>query len=328
MLGLPSRSHPCQASSAVTPVVSKSFNPDSDRRRYFVGVEISPAIIRAGVFSESMRLIGKTKFSTKGERGPQAVMERVARCVAYAADECDLALDQIRAVGVGVPGCVDSRAGMVRVAPELSWQEVPLQGELMKLLSVPVLIENIHQLGALGIYAHELNPKPNTFLAIFLGSQITGGVLHEGRLSALNASLPLDHGLEAPERNVLAVLPHPLFENFRSRDFRKSLRKGNPAVRHYLLAMAERAAGIIAQLAETLAPDTIALGGGVMDEMKEEILQVIHRPSDEAAFSWMGKLTLLSSSLGDLAGITGAATWVADGGRSRPTSAACSLSPA
>jgi len=63
---------------------------DPRRRDHFVGVELGPAIIRAGVFSESLKLIGKTKFSTKLERGPMSVIERVAKCIHYAADECDL----------------------------------------------------------------------------------------------------------------------------------------------------------------------------------------------------------------------------------------------
>src|SRR5258705_9966801 len=73
---------------------------DPRRRDHFVGVEVGPAIIRAGVFSESFRLVGKTKFSTKLERGPMSVIERVPRCIHYAAAERDLPLYRIQSVGV------------------------------------------------------------------------------------------------------------------------------------------------------------------------------------------------------------------------------------
>ena len=193
---------------------------DPAERDHFIGVEIGPAIIRAGVFSESLRLVGKTKFSTKIERGSRAVIDRVAKCVLYAADECDLSMDRIRAVGVGVPGRVEKETGMVELAPDLGWENVPLGRDLERRLAIPSFIANVHALGTLGIYTQEAKAAPRRFAALFLGPQIGGGLILDGKLHDL-AELPVRPPLfEAPRLNLFSTLTGSEFRHFRGRDFR------------------------------------------------------------------------------------------------------------
>ncbi len=87
---------------------------------YVVGVDIGGTKIYAGVFDGSFECVGTARVSTKAERGPDSVIERIVRCVLDAVDECDLASTQIKAVGVGAPGAVDTENGRVIFAPKAS----------------------------------------------------------------------------------------------------------------------------------------------------------------------------------------------------------------
>ena len=286
---------------------------DPRRRDHFVGVEVGSSIIRAGVFSESLRLVGKTKFTTKLERGTRSVIDRVARCIHYAADECDLPIDRIQSVGVGVPGSVDREAGLVEFAPDLGWKEVPLSCELEQRLSRPAFIGNIHNLGALGIYHQEAKATPRRFAALFPGPQIGGGLILDGELHDLSG-LPVRPTLfEAPALNVFCTLPCAEFRHFRSRDFRKALRRGNQTAVEFIREVAIRTGQIAAQIVEQFAPEVIALGGGLLDEMREEILRVTETTARHP-LGGKADFIFLPSMLGDLAGITGAAVWASQRG--------------
>ena len=286
---------------------------DPRRRDHFVGVEVGPAIIRAGVFTESLRLVGKTKFSTKLERGPKSVIERVAKCILYAADECDLPLDRIQSVGVGVPGSVESNTGLVELAPDLGWKNVPLACELERRLSRPAFTANIHNLGTLGIYHQEAKATPGRFAALFLGPQIGGGLILDGEVHDLSG-LPVRPPLfEAPALNVFSTLSQAEFRHFRSRDFRKAIRKGSSEAAEFIREIATRTGQIAAQLVEQFAPEVIALGGGLLDEMREEILRITEATA-RAQLKGEANVIFLPSLLGDLAGITGAAVWAAQHG--------------
>ena len=139
------------------------------KQEYIIGVDLGGTKILAGVFTQQLKCITKTKLSTKAERGPKAVIERVARCIRDAVDECDLDLKQIKAIGMGAPGAVDGEAGKVIFAPNLGWRQVPLQKQLQDELGVPVFIENDCNACTLGVYHFELDNKPKHVVGIFLG---------------------------------------------------------------------------------------------------------------------------------------------------------------
>jgi glucokinase len=71
-----------------------------------IGVDVGGTKILAGVFTPQMKCLGRAKISTKPQRGSEEVIERLARCVQDAVDECDLNIKQIKGIGVGAPGAV------------------------------------------------------------------------------------------------------------------------------------------------------------------------------------------------------------------------------
>ncbi|HVV01891.1 MAG TPA: ROK family protein, partial [Verrucomicrobiae bacterium] len=108
-----------------------------------VGVDLGGTKIFAGVFNGALECIGTSRISTKAQRGPDAVIDRIERCIRDAIDEADLTLKQVAAVGIGAPGAVNSKEGMVIFAPNLDgWKEIPLRKALEKRLEIPVRVEN------------------------------------------------------------------------------------------------------------------------------------------------------------------------------------------
>src|ERR1041385_9063057 len=106
--------------------------PD-EKKEYLLGVDLGGTKILTGVFDSKFELKGEAKLSTKADRGVEAVTERIARCVREAVDECDLDLKQVRVVGIGAPGAVDTASGRVIFAPNLpGWKDVPRKKDLEK----------------------------------------------------------------------------------------------------------------------------------------------------------------------------------------------------
>lgn len=61
----------------------------------------------------------------------------------------ELATARIAGMGVAIPGLVDERDGVVRLAPHLAWQDVNIGGELAQRLGLPVTVGNDARFGAL-----------------------------------------------------------------------------------------------------------------------------------------------------------------------------------
>src|ERR1051326_3743854 len=172
---------------------------ENQTKEFFLGVDLGGTKILTGVFDSKFDLKGTTKLSTKANRGVNAVIERIARCVREAVDECDLKLDQVRGVGVGAPGAVDTEAGRVIFAPNLpGWKDVPLKKELEKLLDVPVFLGNDCNVCTLGVFDQEFKAKPKHLLGIFIGTGIGGGLI-------INGDLYCGHNLTAGEIGHMVI---------------------------------------------------------------------------------------------------------------------------
>src|SRR5687767_3250054 len=147
---------------------------------YFVGVDFGGTKIYAGVFRRNLDLVGTARVSTKAYRGAETVVDRLARCIKDAVDECDLTMDQVKGVGVGAPGAVDPEKGLVIFAPNLGWENRPLKKEIEKELGVPVFLENDANLQMIGIYEVELESRPRHVVGIFIGTGIGAGLIFNG----------------------------------------------------------------------------------------------------------------------------------------------------
>ena len=106
--------------------------PEKGKGEYVVGVDFGGTKIYAGVFNNSVECIGTARVSTKADRGTEPVIERIAKCVRDAVDECDLSMEQVRGIGIGAPGAIDPESGKVIFAPNLEWKDVPLKKALIE----------------------------------------------------------------------------------------------------------------------------------------------------------------------------------------------------
>ena len=272
---------------------------------YWVGVEVGPLVIRAAAYDAVFRCLGKVKLSTKLERGPDAVISRVARCIQYVADECDLPLRKLGAIGVGVPGRVEAEEGCVVSSSVLGWENILLKDGLENALGRPVFLENNFNLATLGIghteqAGRELDGPPRRLAVLCPGPRIGGGLMEDGRLLDVGA------WLEGVRENVFAVMPGGEFKHFRGKDFKKALRKANPEVEQYLRELGVRTGQIAGQIIRDFQPHTVFIGGGVLDEMRDELMEIIRQAAGLPASA-----CCVASALGDYASLAGAAVLAA-----------------
>src|SRR3989440_889794 len=275
--------------------------PETAKSDYVVGVDLGGTKILAGIFNGGLECIGIAKVSTKSQRGVQAVVDRIERCVRDAVDEADLSLKQVRGVGIGAPGAVDFGTGTVIFAPNLEgWKEVPLKKELEKQLGVPVFVENDGNIAVLGVHVAELKSKPRNVIGIFVGTGIGGGLIINGELYSgfnhtageighmvIEVSGPkcgcgnkgcfealasrtaifqqIKAGIKSGQKTLLTEMLGDDLTDLRSGDLRKAIRRGDKFVDRIVEGAAEYIGIAAANLINVLGPEVVVLGGGVIE---------------------------------------------------------------
>ena len=299
--------------------------------------------ILAGVFNPQLKCLGRSKMSTKSERGPDPVINRIARCVQDVVDECDLNLKQVKGVSVGAPGAVDPDSGRVIFAPNLGWEDVPLKKELEKQLELPVFVENDCSICTLGVYDIELERKPRNMIGIFIGTGIGGGLILEGKLySGFNRTAgevghmvleitgpkcgcgnrgcfealasraaifrKIQTAIKDGQKTLLTEMLGDDLENLRSGDLRKAIKRGDKFVEGVIEEAAEYTGIAVANLINIFNPEVVVLGGGVIQALEDEMMAIIVETATEYAMPGTTKgIEIIASKLGDDAGIFGAA---------------------
>ncbi len=317
---------------------------DSNTKRdHYVGVDLGGTKILAGVFDSQLKCLGKVKMSTKPERGPSGVIERVARCVQEAVDECDLRTENVRAVGIGAPGAIDPEQGRMIFAPNLKWEDVPLRKDLEKHLDLPIFVENDCNVCTLGVFETELDRKPRSLVGIFLGTGIGGGLMIDGKLfSGFNHTAgeighmvievngpkcgcgnkgcfealasrtalfrKIREAVKDGQKTVLTDMLGPELVDLRSGDLRKAIRRGDKLVEKIVEEAAEYTGIAVANIINFFNPEVVVLGGGVMEQLADEMMAVVVETAHDYALPGTSKgIEIIATKLGDDAGITGAA---------------------
>lgn len=85
-------------------------------------------------------------------------------------------------IAIGVPGIIDSQAGLVKIAPSLNWRDFPLLEKLQRQFSLPVTIENDVNLAALGENWFGAGVGVANMVMISIGTGIGSGILLDGKL--------------------------------------------------------------------------------------------------------------------------------------------------
>lgn len=86
-------------------------------------------------------------------------------------------------IGVGVPGLIDTRQGLVLFCPGLSgWESVYLAAELQKEFATDILIDDNSRCMALAERLYGQGKELNTFLFICIDEGVGGGIFIDGKL--------------------------------------------------------------------------------------------------------------------------------------------------
>ena len=99
--------------------------------------------------------------------------------------------------------------------------------------------------------------------------------------------------------------------DLKSGDLRKALRKGDKLTAKVLQEAAKHTGIAVANLVNILSPQTVVLGGGVMDALEDDLMPtILETTRDYAMPGTLKDVEIRASKLGDAAGITGAAVLV------------------
>lgn len=150
--------------------------------RYRIGIDLGGTNIKAGIVNDENEIRWEKLIPTHAERPAEEVIRDMAGLVNRLLWEYEMEKSQIAGVGIGSPGTVDAKTGVVVYSNNFGWENVPLGESLAKELKLPVRISNDANCAALGeVKAGAARTYANCVL-ITLGTGVGSGIVIDGRI--------------------------------------------------------------------------------------------------------------------------------------------------
>lgn len=148
-----------------------------------VGIDIGGTKIATCVMRKDGEVIAQEEVPTKAKEGPKAVISRIKDTVYHVLDQGQVAKDDVEAIGVGMPGPLDIKKGLVKNPPNLpGWIDIPLTKILEEEFQLPVVLENDANAAVLGEKYYGIGKGIENIVYITVSTGIGVGVIVDGKL--------------------------------------------------------------------------------------------------------------------------------------------------
>ncbi|ATY85123.1 ROK family protein [Kyrpidia spormannii] len=132
-------------------------------------------------------LDGQVVWKRRVSLPPNPSVDQVTETAAAISREAEGAVDGtapygIIGVGLGIPGIVDHKNGMILRAPNLNWTDVPFRTLLSAKTGRPVVIDNDANCGAIAELRYGFGRDTANLLYVSIGTGIGVGIVADGRL--------------------------------------------------------------------------------------------------------------------------------------------------
>ncbi len=153
--------------------------------RYVIGIDIGGTNLVVGAVAEDgSRLLVESSIETRAQDGPDTVLTRLAelgrRVIAESRAKDPTA--EIVGVGVGAPGPLDTRTGVIFLTPNLGWVNLPLRQRMADQLGLPATLDNDANCAVLGEWWRGAARGTRNAIGFTIGTGIGGGIIVDGRL--------------------------------------------------------------------------------------------------------------------------------------------------
>jgi len=149
--------------------------------RYIVGIDIGGTNIVVGTVAEDgSEVLGLVSEPTFGEQGADRVLDRIAKLAR--ASMAAAGGREIAGVGIGSPGPLDTKRGVVLLTPNLGWTDYPLRDRLEQALGMPAVLDNDANCAVFGEWWRGAARGADHVVGLTIGTGIGGGIVLFGEI--------------------------------------------------------------------------------------------------------------------------------------------------
>lgn len=278
-------------------------------KKYNICLDVGGTKVLGAIFNENDEIIYRLKKRSKsGGDGSQDVEKVIVSVVEEMIKESGIDKKELNAIASCAPGVIDQDKGIVVFTPNLPWRNYDIRASMEKKFGVPFYVGNDVNLGVLGEYKFGAAKGYKNIVGFFVGTGMGGGLILNGELFTGNqfkgaeyGHMILDpegplcncgqrgcleafsskQGMSAYIRQQVArgrktmMAEHVVDGVFRSKPLKKALKEKDEVATEAVDRACHYLAVATGNMINTISPDLVIYGGGVIEAVGDVFLKKI-----------------------------------------------------
>ena len=157
-----------------------------------IGVDIGGMSIKVGLVNDKGEIIQKNVLKTADTF--DGVMDNLVGQINSVLVQEKIDLSQIEGIGIGCPGLVASKEGVIKSSSNLNWDNAPIVERLKSSFNTKIRVSNDANVAALAEAVYGKVRGVDNAIMITLGTGVGGGIIIDGKLFEGGSSLGAEIG--------------------------------------------------------------------------------------------------------------------------------------
>jgi glucokinase len=148
-----------------------------------IGVDLGGTNIKAGCLDKDAKILSRLSVPTEVDQGRDRVVENIVNAAERAIREAGVDRDKIAGIGIGSPGPMSHRRGLVINPGNLpAMKNVPLRDIVAERTGIRTTLENDANAAACGEWWAGAGQGVSDMVMFTLGTGVGGGIISEGKV--------------------------------------------------------------------------------------------------------------------------------------------------
>lgn len=160
-----------------------------------IGIDVGGMSVKYGLVNDENEIILRHTINTNIEITPKEFIAEMIKGVDELLKDSSYCIDDIKSIGIGCPGIIDTKTGTVIYSNNIDWRDVPLVEQFKESFKIPIGVANDADAAGLGeVYAGSAKGLNNAVL-LTLGTGVGSGVVIDKKIfgGALVGGCELGH---------------------------------------------------------------------------------------------------------------------------------------
>ncbi|MGL4774322.1 MAG: ROK family protein [Clostridium sp.] len=168
--------------------------------KYVVGIDLGGTKISTALADLEGNVISNTTVPTNAVEGEEAVLNRIIKTVETVIEKAEAKQEDIKAIGIGSPGPLDSNKGIIICTPNLPFTNFNLVKPLTEKFNTQVYLDNDANVATIGEYMLGAGKGTQNCVFFTASTGVGGGAIVDGKIyrGSTSNALEIGHMTVAP----------------------------------------------------------------------------------------------------------------------------------